>query len=125
MSSYAPTPQHQTAPQGSYVVIRVADVERSAQFYRSLGLELTREKHGEGPVHFSFQLSPEVVCELYPLKNGVEPSTPQVRLGFRVDDLESLRANLVSAGSSIVAGATDDSFIVLDPSGNQVEISRR
>jgi catechol 2,3-dioxygenase-like lactoylglutathione lyase family enzyme len=124
-SQHTPQPTQQSGPQGSYVVVRVPDIESSAEFYKLLGLELTREKHGDGPIHFSFKLSASVVCELYPLKKDAPSAPPGVRLGFQVDDLPALRERLVSHGLSVSAGASEASFVVLDPSGNQVEISAR
>lgn len=112
----------QASPRGSYVVLRVLDLEASADFYRSLGLELTREQHGDGPVHYSFPLSPDVVCELYPLR--VPPSTmTTVRLGFVVADAAGLRESLTRAGRTITDGPTPNSFIVVDPNGNYVEVA--
>jgi len=127
MSTYqvAPPAQQHPSPQGTYVVVRVPDVERSAEFYRSLGLELTQEKHGEGPLHYSFTLRDSVVCELYPLKQTSDAKTPGVRLGFEVVDLETLRKKLTSQGREILPGSSTSSFVVIDPSGNQVEITER
>lgn len=121
----SPPPEHRLSPQGTYVVVRVPDVERSADFYRSLGLELTQEKHGEGPIHYSFQLSRSVVCELYPLKQGSDAPTPGVRLGFEVADVAALKRTLAAQGRELLPGTSSASFVVIDPSGNQVEISGR
>jgi len=124
-SQHASPSAPQSGPQGSYIVVRVPDIERSAEFYRLLGLELTPEKHGEGPLHYSFQLSPSLVCELYPLKKDALAAPPGVRLGFQVDDVGALRDKLTACGLALSAGTSSTSFVVHDPSGNQVEISSR
>jgi catechol 2,3-dioxygenase-like lactoylglutathione lyase family enzyme len=113
------------APQGSYVVLRVPDLERSANFYRALGLELTEEKHGEGPVHYSFPLAADVVCELYPLRAGSLAPVPGIRLGFAVLNPDAVRAELARSGYSVSDGHTPGAFVVVDPSGTQVEIAPR
>jgi catechol-2,3-dioxygenase len=38
------------------IVIRVSDIDRSAAFYRALGLVLVKERHGTGPEHYSADL---------------------------------------------------------------------
>jgi len=113
------------APQASYVVLRVPDLERSASFYRSLGLALTEEKHGDGPLHYSFPLSSDVVCELYPLRVANPAPAQGIRLGFAVPDPDRVRAELARSGYNISDGHTPGSFLVVDPSGNQVEVAPR
>ena len=125
MPNQTPESTSKELPQGSYVVLRVPDLERSAHFYRSLGLELTEEKHGDGPVHYSFPLTADVVCELYPLRAGSTAPISGIRLGFSVADPAALRATLASSGHSISDGYTPGSFVVIDPSGNQVEVAPR
>ena len=61
------------------VVIRVANLEQAQRFYETLGLQFTREQHGNGPVHLAAKLG-EVVFELYPQGTGV--ATTSTRLGF-------------------------------------------
>jgi catechol 2,3-dioxygenase-like lactoylglutathione lyase family enzyme len=43
------------------VVLYAADLEASQRFYATLGLVLTREQHGRGPVHYSAQLDGTVL----------------------------------------------------------------
>jgi len=123
MAPYVSSTTSSHGPQGSYVVLRVPDLEQSAQFYRSIGLTLTEERHGDGPLHYSFPLSDGMVCELYPLRSGAQPPTPGIRIGFQVEDCSAVHATMASVGASITPGTTPGSFVVLDPSGNQVEIS--
>ena len=47
------------------LVLRCVDLEGTASFYRELGLDLTPERHGDGPEHYSITLG-KTVIELYP-----------------------------------------------------------
>jgi lactoylglutathione lyase len=116
--------QLKSSPQGSYVVLRVADIEKSAAFYRLLGIVLTQERHGQGPLHYSFPLAPGIVCELYPLKPDAG-APPRVRLGFIVENAAVIRDALVQEGHTISPSTSPDSFIVLDPNGNEAEVSQK
>ena len=54
------------APRLSTLVLYVADVEKSAEWYRSaLGIRWTNERHGDGPEHMSAEIGGTVI-ELYP-----------------------------------------------------------
>lgn len=68
----------------SYIVIFCSDVEASRQFYAAHGLDMRREQHDGGPVHYSCALD-GVVLELYPA--GDRPPT-RTRLGLRVPGAE-------------------------------------
>ena len=85
------------------IVLRCADLERSVAFYAALGLTVTREQHGTGPVHFSCTLDHGVVLELYP-RGGRD--TSGLRLGLRVDD-----------------GIAGKGTVVTDPDGHQLELT--
>lgn len=118
--------EQQGRPQGNYLVLRVPNLEASANFYRTIGLELTTEKHGNGPTHYSFPLTSEFICELYPLRQGTSDElSPVVRLGFAVADPLAVRESLCRAGHTVLEGALPGSFVVTDPSGNQVEVSQK
>jgi len=55
------------------VVIRSADIERAAAFYKELGLVMIKQQHGNGPEHYSAQLG-ITIFEIYPLDER-RPST--------------------------------------------------
>jgi lactoylglutathione lyase len=80
----------------SLVVIRAADIERAASFYTALGLELHRESHGNGPEHYVAEMA-GLVFEIYPLAGG-KPPTTEVRLGFRVADVDAVVERITGAG---------------------------
>src|SRR5260221_11549354 len=84
------------------VVVRVADLERSAAFYRSMQVSLVKERHGAGPDHYSADLV-GVVVELY-LRRSESEATTQTRLGFLVEKLDDvLSAWQASRGELIPA----------------------
>jgi lactoylglutathione lyase len=45
--------------------IRVADIDRSAQFYGLMGLVFVKHSHGKGPLHYASEEG-GVVFEIYP-----------------------------------------------------------
>ena len=57
-------------------------VEECRDFYTSLGLDLQREQHGGGPVHYAAELADGLVLEIYPGSPG--RSTGRLRLGLVV-----------------------------------------
>lgn len=101
------------------LVLRCRDLDRSRQFYAALGFELTAEKHGGGPIHYSIALG-STVLELYP----TSAASSNVRLGLEVRDVgaavEAIRALGGSVERELVTG--QDSAVVRDPDGNQVEL---
>ncbi len=70
-------------PSLELIVLRVADIDASATFYRALGLVLIEEQHERGPRHFSMDLG-GVTVELYP--RGAGTSTSSLLLGLLVAD---------------------------------------
>ena len=65
----------------SLLVIRCKDLELSKSFYQRLGLSFVKEKHGNGPTHYSCEHD-GFVFELYP--NNNEQPKDNNRLGFKV-----------------------------------------
>ena len=105
------------------VVLRSADLERSAQFYRVLGVQLVREQHGSGPEHFAGQAG-RVVFEIYPQGNG--EGTTKTRIGFGVSSLAALLSKLEQAGGAVVSKPQDTEWgrraVIADPDGHRVEL---
>ncbi len=72
-------------------VIRCDNLGVSKLFYWALGFPLTREKHGNGPVHFSF--SPDnLIYELYPARKG--QAYPRLFMQFRVLSVNQVLSRL-------------------------------
>jgi hypothetical protein len=106
------------------VVIRSQDIERSAEFYRTIGLDLVKHRHGTGPEHFAAEQY-GWVFEVYPetVKSG---STRGARVGFNVSDLDLVIDKLQRSGSAIVTQPTESEWgrraVVIDPDGHRVEL---
>jgi lactoylglutathione lyase len=107
------------------VVIPAGDIQRSAAFYRSLGLSFVAEKHGAGPEHFAAELG-GTVLEIYP-RQAVEGISGPARIGFRVMSVDDTVRKLRSLGEHVVSGPKDSAWgrraILRDPDGHRVEIS--
>lgn len=107
------------------IVIRVADIERSACFYRALGLALTREKHGTGPEHYSADLE-GTIFELY-LRSPDQEGTSRVRLGFTVDQLDRVVNACLTAGARLVEPVKESPWgrraVIEDLDGHKIELT--
>ena len=111
-------------PRLCLVVIRVADLARSRQFYESLGLTFREEQHGGGPVHLACEVG-EAVFEIYPAKS-TEDVTSRTRLGFRVTCMDKLAAAATSRGGTITTPPQDSPWgrrmVLSDLDGHSVEL---
>ena len=114
------------APRLTYIVIKAHDIDSTALFYSNLGLSLQEERHGSGPIHYSFEIAAGVVCEIYPSSDKALRSNG-LRLGFSVTDLKATYETLTKAGFTmhreLATTTPSSSFVALDPDGNQVEIT--
>jgi lactoylglutathione lyase len=111
-------------PRLNLVVIRSPDIDRAAAFYRSLGLLFTKHSHGSGPEHYSSEVG-GLVFEIYPLADG-QPPTTAVRVGFVVDDIDSVVRLVTEAGAAVVSAPRDSPWgrraVVRDLDGHSVEL---
>lgn len=117
-----------SSPRLNLVVLRVADLERSAAFYRALGLEFARHAHGSGPTHYAAECE-GFVFELYPA-TADQPASSSARIGFVVDDVDALVGRLGAIdGARVVSPPKDSEWgrraVVADPDGHRVELIRQ
>jgi len=105
------------------VVLRSTDIERSAHFYRALGVQLVREQHGGGPEHFAGQAG-RVVFEIYPRGSG--DGTAKTRIGFGVGSLATVLSKMEQSGGTVVSNPQDTEWgrraVIADPDGHRVEL---
>lgn len=89
----------------SLLVVYCSSLEENLAFYKNLGLDFIREKHGDGPVHYSCTLGLTVV-ELYPSseKNPVS----NCRLGFKI---------------ALPTVESQDRKTLIDPDGRTVDLA--
>ena len=107
----------------SLVVLKTAQLETIRLFYETIGIDLTEEQHGSGPVHFAGKLA-ETVLEIYPLQDGEADST--TRLGFIVEDLGCVLESLWRRELSPLKKAKQTEWglrvVVKDPDGRSIEL---
>lgn len=105
------------------VVLRSGDIERAAKFYSAMGLIFAKHRHGNGPEHFASELN-GFVFEIYPL--GAGTPTIAARIGFSIDDVDSLLPALEAAGGKVTSPPHDSEWgrraVIKDPDGHTVEL---
>ena len=124
-------------PEVNLIVIRSKDMQIAKRIYEEIGLVFTLHQHGEnGTQHLSSTMG-GVTFEIYPSRNPekMEPEQmdpaqmARVRLGFSVDNLESVMASLRQLGVQIESEAAYAEWglraTILDHDGNAVELVQR
>src|SRR5438552_1576762 len=64
------------------LVLKTRQVEQLRLFYQTLGVELAKEQHGKGPVHFAGRAG-DVVIEVYPLPDDAEGRNQPPRISHK------------------------------------------
>lgn len=109
------------------VVIRSADIEHAAEFYRALGLSLEKHRHDNGAEHYAAE-SETLVFEIYPRKSEND-STAAARLGFRVASVDAMISGVENAGGRIVTAPHDSEWgrraVVEDFDGHRLELTQK
>ena len=112
-----------TLPFLNLVMVRSADPDRSAEFYRLLGLAFTKHQHGSGAEHYACEEGP-VVFEIYP--RGTGEGSSATRLGFRVASLDAVIGALGATGAPVLTPPSQTEWgyraVVADPDGYKVEL---
>jgi len=114
------------------LVLYAVSPPATAAFYRTLGLQLEDEEHGEGPVHFATELGP-VHFAIYPAQ---APGRATERRsggssfpGFYVKSLDQVTEALARAGAQMLSGHQQMPWgcrvVAEDPDGRAVEINQR
>ena len=101
------------------------------RFYRAIGLELERESHEEGPVHYVADLGPTH----FAVFEGAPGEAPEFRSGgstfpgFAADSLEDAVSGAKSVGARVVQEPTEYPWgmraLVVDPDGRVIELFQR
>lgn len=107
-------------------MIKTHQLEAIHQFYSKLGLNFEKHRHGKGPLHYATELD-SLVFEIYPLPSSQKMADASTRLGFQVEQLEDLIAQL--ARNQILKGPYQSEWgyqaLVSDPDGRKVELTQR
>src|SRR5262245_24539519 len=113
----------------SLLVLRTTRIGACLEFYQALGLEMVEEKHGKGPLHYSFS-SNGITIEIYPetQKNFIEIRAERtLRIGFKVESLAATLESLESLGATVLKFPSITKWghcaVILDPDGREVEIN--
>jgi predicted enzyme related to lactoylglutathione lyase len=110
------------------LVLKTRQVEQLRLFYQTLGVELAKEQHGKGPIHFAGRAG-DVVIEVYPLPDDAGPVESSTRLGFAVEDVAEVVRALEGIGAKIVTPPKETAWglqgVVKDPDGRSVELTQR
>lgn len=106
-------------------VIRCADIDASAAFYRLTNIEFEKHGYGAGPEHYA--ASDGIwTFELYPASARF-PASSSARVGFTVDSCDEVADRLQSAGLSLEVLLADSPWgrraVALDPDGHRVELT--
>ena len=116
-----------TSPRLNLLVIRSQEPARTVGFYQLLGLRFQEERHGKGPVHWAAEVD-SAVMEVYPAQSSAEVDGA-TRLGFEVDEVESVLALLRDQGSEVVSDPKQTQWglrtVVKDPDGRSVELVQK
>ncbi len=102
------------------LVLRCKELETSKQFYEMLGFNFVKERHGDGPMHYSSQ-DAGFVFELYPLAEN--EAVGNSRIGFSLKDIQQVLSQVATASQHEFNGR--QIYIVRDPDGRKVELSEQ
>lgn len=131
------TSQSEAAPiSGLVAMIHVADVARSAEFYRLLGFDIGNFVPAEGPMHWAWLYGPKTPdwkrgpnLMLSRTARPIDAGAQDVLFYLYAADLEALRGQLLAAG--IHAGAISypdylpkGEFRIQDPDGYTLMIAQ-
>jgi lactoylglutathione lyase len=114
------------------LVLYAGDMQRTAEFYRTLGIPLEKEEHDEGPVHFAAELG-SVHYAIYPARSTgpkhARYSVGDVFHGFFVDSLDTVKGRLKTHGATVLSDHEvmpwGCRIVAQDPDGRAVEVNQR
>jgi predicted enzyme related to lactoylglutathione lyase len=114
------------------IVLFAADLQRTADFYRLLGIALDVERHDDGPAHAAGEVDGVHVAVHQAGPPGPVPAfraTGSTFTGFYVDSLDDAVAALTGWGAPVLAAHEVRPWgcraVVLDPDGRAVEVNQR
>ncbi len=109
----------------SLLVLKTRQVDSLRRFYNLLGIELTEEQHGKGPLHYAGRIG-EVGLEVYPLADDGAIADATTRLSFTVENVAGAVQAMQSFGTPVVTEAQATKWglraVVRDPDGRAVEL---
>ncbi len=112
------------------LILYSASIQKTVEFYRSIGLLLEEEVHEEGPLHFACELGRTHIA-VYEGKSG--EALPRGtgganQIGFQVDSLDDVFSAATKAGAPILIPPQEVPWgkraVVQDPDGRPVELNQ-
>ncbi len=106
----------------SLIVLYTTKMESLRIFYDAIGLTFVEEQHDTGPVHYACDLDGTII-EIYPT---TKITTALTMLGFDVESLDIVLANLQAAGllPDLPPDTAEKGICTLqDPDGRQVRLT--
>lgn len=117
-----------TAVSLTLLVLKTRQLEQLREFYQALGVELSQDRHGNGPAHYAGRVG-ETVLEVYPLAEDAGAVDATTRLGFAVGDLGQVVEALRASGAGVTSPPKLTTWgmraVVQDPDGRAVELYQR
>ncbi|WP_433924973.1 VOC family protein [Vreelandella sp. 21] len=101
-------------------VLRCKELEASKQFYELLGFNFVKERHGDGPTHYSSQ-DAGFVFELYPLAKN--EALDNSRVGFSLNGTQQVLSHVKTVSQHELNGR--QIYVAQDPDGRKVELSEQ
>lgn len=110
------------------IVIRTSNPKRLAEFYSFFNLEFTYHQHGNSPFHYGGYIG-KVLLEIYPLSKNQASNDLSLRLGFMIDDFESVIEKLRSVNVAFAFEPMETEFgimtVIIDPDGRKIELYKK
>lgn len=107
------------------LVIRSANLEAAEAFYRALGFQFEKHRHGKGLPHLAAE-SDGFVFEIYP---QLDKSTSETRIGFAVTSVAETIETLITLGGEIVSSPRQSEWgyraVIKDLDGHSVELTEK
>ena len=114
-------------PKLNLIVVRSLDPDRTADFYRLLGMEFEREQHGKGLVHLAAETG-GMLFEIYPTDSPAEVDS-STRLGFVVERINEVVNSMRRLGVEVLQDAKESKWgiraVVRDTDGRAVELTQK
>jgi lactoylglutathione lyase len=111
-------------PSLNLVVLRSADIHKTAAFYSLIGLEFVKHRHGTGLEHLSAEMD-GCTFELYPISEDSK-LTLGTRIGFYVHRLDDILSELSGNPGVVISPVKDSPWgrraVIVDPDGHKVEL---
>jgi catechol 2,3-dioxygenase-like lactoylglutathione lyase family enzyme len=110
------------------LVLRTANTEKLADFYRLFGMIFNYHQHDNSPFHYSALIG-QCVFEIYPLSKSQIEADKHLRLGFEIDNFDQTIIKLKALQIPFSLEPTETEFvflaIVVDPDGRKVELYKK